>query len=355
MRVMVTGGCGFVGFNLASSFLEIGHQVLVLDNLVRRGSETNVSRLRKLGIPFIHGDIRNTEDLDALPAGFDCLVECSAQPSVVSGYENPLYDLRTNLDGVIHCLELCRKRGMGMIFLSSSRIYSSNKLNGIPYVERESRWDWDPGNVHCQFPDGFDPINGINAQFSIDGAGKTVYGVSKAAADLLCQEYSDAFGIPVIVNRCGVIAGEGQFGVVNQGWLTFWALSCLLGRPVTYLGYKGKQVRDVLFIQDLCKLLEIQLDRLHELGGKVWNVGGGRSNSLSLLEATDLAQRLLNKKMVTKYSDTVRRGDVRIYYTDNSAVSDALSWSPSVSLDRGLERVIAWLHDNRDSLIDAGL
>ena len=355
MRIIVTGGCGFVGSYLASSLAHKGHHVLVVDNLSRRGSESIVSRVAKLGIPFIHGDVRNEEDLHGLPDGFDCVVECSAQPSVVAGYVNPLYDFRTNFVGAVNCLELCRQRGMSMIFLSSSRVYSSDKLNAIPYVERETRWDWDAGLTSDQLPEGFHPLRGISAGFSIDGSAKTIYGVSKAAADLVCQEYGDAFGVPVIVNRCGVIAGGGQFGVRNQGWLTYWVISCFLKRPVTYLGFKGKQVRDILFIQDLCDLIELQLASIHKFAGMVWNVGGGRECSLSLLEATDLVQTLTGRKMTVVHSETVRRGDIRIYLTDNSAVSRELRWAPAESLCEGVEKIIAWVNDNRMLLDSAGL
>ena len=355
MRVIITGGCGFVGFGLANSLVRKGHEVLVVDNLARRGSETNLLGAGNPGIPFIHADIRNNEDLQALPGGYECLVECSAQPSVVSGYANPLYDLRTNLVGAINCLELCRQRDMAMIFMSSSRVYSSDKLNEIPFVERETRWDWDPETDVRSLPEGFDPLKGISARFSIDGAAKTIYGASKAAADLVCQEYGDAFGFPVIVNRCGVIAGEGQFGVIGQGWLTYWVISCLMGRPVTYLGYKGKQVRDVLFIRDLCDLIELQLTRVHSLGGKVWNVGGGRTGSLSLLEATDLVQGITGRKMTVSQSDVIRRGDIRIYLTDNTGVTRDLGWSPSESIHDGLDKIAAWVSDNRSLLSSAGL
>lgn len=355
MNIIITGGCGFVGFNLTRRLVEAGYQVTVFDNLVRRGSEMNVPKLLKMGIRFIHGDIRTPEDFSELPAEADCLIECSAQPSVVSGYVNPLYDFTTNVTGVINCLEFCRNRGVGIIFLSSSRVYPANKINSLPVVEKATRWDWDAAAERASFPRGFDPINGISAQFDMDGPTKTIYGASKAAADFFCQEYSDAFSMPVIINRCGVIAGEGQFGVIHQGWLTFWAISCLFERPITYLGYKGKQVRDILFITDLCSLVQIQLKRLRELSGRVWNVGGGRNNSLSLVEATELMERLMNKKMATSYQGQTRKGDMIIYITDNSDITRDLAWSPTVSIEKGAEGVARWVRDNRTALAEWGL
>jgi CDP-paratose 2-epimerase len=355
MRILISGGCGFVGFNLAHHLLEAGHKVTVLDNLVRRGSEMNLSALKRLDIPFLHGDIRNPEDFSQLSGPFECLIECSAQPSVVSGYIYPLYDFTTNVTGVMNCLEFCRTRGIGMIFLSSSRVYPASKINALPVVEEATRWEWDPHVARETLPRGFDPILGISAQFDVDGPTKTIYGASKAAADFFCQEYADAFGLPIIVNRCGVIAGEGQFGVIGQGWLTFWVISCLLERPLSYFGYRGKQVRDILFIQDLSGLVEIQLAQLDEFSGQVWNVGGGRDRSLSLMEATALVEQLMNKKMKVNYVEEQRKGDMIIYISDNSDIDRALGWSPSVPIEAGTNRIVKWVRDNRESLLNAGL
>jgi CDP-paratose 2-epimerase len=355
MRVIVTGGCGFIGFNLTRYLSQAGHLVTVFDNLVRRGSEMNVPKLIKMGVRFVHGDIRNVEDISELPAEADCLIECSAQPSVVSGYANPVYDFTTNVTGVLNCLEFCRTRGIGMIFLSSSRVYPARTINALPVVETPTRWDWDTSLAGEALPRGFDPMLGISANFDMDGPTKTIYGASKAAADFFCQEYADAFDLPIIVNRCGVVAGQGQFGVVGQGWLTFWAISCLLERPITYLGYKGKQVRDILFIEDLCALIQIQLQRLQELSGSVWNVGGGRGNSLSLVEASALMERLLGKSLTTSYRDQIRRGDMIIYITDNSDIRRDVNWVPVISIEGGAESIARWVRDNRAALEESGL
>ncbi len=344
-----------MGFNLAVFLSKRGHQITVLDNLVRRGSETNVAGLRKMGITFVHGDIRSPEDFLELPADADALIECSAQPSVVAGYDNPVYDFRTNVEGAVNCLEFCRRTGLGMIFLSTSRVYPADKINAVPRIERETRWDWDPDMPLEDLPEGFDPVHGIGPGFSMDGPSKTLYGASKAAADLLCREYADAFGFPLLINRCGVIAGKGQFGVVNQGWFTFWAISCLFERPLTYFGYKGKQVRDIIFIEDLCELLEIQINRLPELSGKVWNVGGGRESSASLVEATDLMERLLSKKMTISVSDEGRKADVIIYISDNTEITRDLNWQPRVTMEQGAEKIAAWVRDNKTMLESAGL
>lgn len=344
-----------MGFHISRNLRLAGHEVTVFDNLARRGSELNISALADLDISFIHGDIRRLEDLDQTPRDFNCVIECSAQASVVSGYVNPVYDFATNTLGVIHCLELCRKQNAGMIFLSSSRVFPAEKINAIALEEKATRWDWKSTPPPEGFPRGFHPDRGIDAGFDLDGPTKTIYGASKAAADFFCQEYADAFGLPVVVNRCGVISGEGQFGHMGQGWLAHWAISCLLERPVTYLGFKGKQVRDILFIADLCDLIERQLDSLDRCAGKVWNVGGGRSNSISLMEATELFQRLMNRRMVTSVSEEIRKGDVIVYITDNSRVSADLGWAPAISLEQGAQKLAEWVSDRKSELVACGL
>ncbi len=355
MRLMITGGCGFVGFNLAAHLARCGHTVIAVDNLARRGSEINLPALKALGIDFIHADIRNWDDVAHLPRHIDIVIECSAQPSVVSGFSRPLYDFNTNVMGAVHCLEFCRLNNAGMIFLSSSRIYASNKINGLPREEQETRWDWVPSADVGAMVRGFDPVKGVSADFDLDGPTKSIYGASKAAADLFCQEYRSAFNLPIVVNRCGVLAGEGQFGVAGQGWLTYWAMVGVFDRPLTYYGHKGKQVRDVLFIPDFCLLIEKQLVRIETFSGGVWNVGGGRRNSLSLIEATSLVNLTLGKEIRTNYSDQAREADLVIYITDNSGVTRDLNWVPSTSVEEGLERIIRWVSDNRASLQAAGL
>jgi CDP-paratose 2-epimerase len=242
-----------------------------------------------------------------------------------------------------------------MIFLSSSRVYPASKINDLPNREFETRFDWWEDLSSTDQINGFDPEYGIAANFSVDGATKTIYGASKAAADCFCQEYADAFGLPVIINRCGVVAGAGQFGLVTQGWFTFWAISCLFERPLRYFGHKGKQVRDILFIDDLFDLIRIQLNRIDSLGGKVWNVGGGRANSISLMEAGALMEEIFGRPVKASVEEEVRRGDMLVYITDNRRAYEDLNWAPRISLEQGAQRIARWVTDNRSMLANSGL
>ena len=250
MHVLVTGGCGFIGSHVALHLRAAGNKVFVMDNLVRRGSERNIAALSRQGVSFFHGDVRNPEDLGNLPSEIELICDASAQPSVVTGYANPLFDITNNGLGAIHILEYARPRRIPLIFWSSNRVYGADRLNALPRRETTTRFEydsdaWDQLPVE-QRPAGFHPVHGVSEEFSIDGGQRSIYGLSKLIADAACQEYAHAYDLPIVVNRFGVIAGEGQFGQTDQGWVVWWAIAHWFQLPLTYLGWQGKQVRDVL-------------------------------------------------------------------------------------------------------------
>jgi CDP-paratose 2-epimerase len=195
-------------------------------------------------------------------------------------------------------------------------------------------------------PPGFDPEYGVSEEFSLDGAGRSIYGVSKLMADVVCQEYAGAFDIPVIVNRLGVISGAGQFGKIDQGWVVWWAVACWFGLPLKYIGWGGKQVRDILFVEDVCRLVELEIGQIGRLRSGVFNAGGGAANSLSLLEATHFLEKRLGRSMSITHEESPRKADTVIYITDNRKVERVLGWKPKVSLVQGLESILAWIREN---------
>jgi CDP-paratose 2-epimerase len=240
LKILITGGCGFLGSTLALYLREQEHYVVVMDNLVRRGSESNIERLQVHGVAFVHGDVRCAEDFTGLPAGIELICDASAQPSVVSGYTKPMFDLTNNTLGVIHVLEYAREHRCPLIFCGTNRIYSADRINTKPRRESTTRLEsdsaaWRSLSVNIR-PPGFDPEHGISEEFSLDGAGRSIYGVSKLMADVVCQEYADAFEIRVIVNRLGVISGAGQFGKIDQGCVVWWAVACWFSLPLKYIG-----------------------------------------------------------------------------------------------------------------------
>jgi CDP-paratose 2-epimerase len=354
LKILITGDCGFLGSTLALYLREREHDVVAIDNLVRRGSESNIERLQERRVAFVHGDVRCVEDFAALPKGIELICDASAQPLVVSGYTNPMFDLTNNTQGVIHVLEFARERRWPLIFCSSNRIYSADRINALPRHESETRLEWDAAAwrnlpAECRAP-GFLPEHGVSEDFSLDGTGRSIYGVSKLMADVVCQEYADAFDTPVIVNRLGVITGSGQFGKIDQGWVVWWAVACWFGLPLKYIGWGGKQVRDILFVDDVCRLVELEMSRIGSLRGAVFNVGGGGANPLSLVEATSFLQNRLGRSMSTTHESTARKADTVIYITDNRKVERTLGWKPQVSLAQGFDSILAWIGKNEQQL-----
>src|SRR5689334_13332090 len=310
-RVLITGGAGFVGSNLAVS-LATRHpdwEIVAFDNLYRQGSELNLPRLEEAGVDFVKGDVREPADLGAVPE-LDAIVECSAEPSVMSGVDGDTgYLVHTNLTGAYNCLELARRDSAFFVFLSTSRVYPVEPQVGLALEEAETRFEL---AAEQPYP-GVGPA-GISERFPLEGA-RTLYGATKLAAELLTQEYRAALGVPAVIDRCGVIAGPWQMGKVDQGVFTHWMLAHHFRNPLSYIGFggHGKQVRDLLHIEDLVDLVERQLLDPQKWDGNTVNAGGGREISLSLLETTALCQKLTgNEVPMTPVAET-RQGDVPIY------------------------------------------
>ena len=324
--VLVTGGAGFVGSSLALRLKQADprRRVVALDNLKRRGSELNLPRLREAGVEFLHGDIRTKDDLTAVPGTFDLLLECSAEPSVLAGQSSPEYVVETNLVGTFHCLERARRDGASVIFLSTSRVYPIRGLNAIRTEETETRFSI----VGRQESPGVS-IRGVSEDFPLAGA-RSLYGATKLASELLLAEYGESYGVPFIVNRCGVIAGPWQMGKVDQGVFTLWMARHFYGGGLDYVGWggEGKQVRDLLHIDDLADLLLVQIADFARLSGSTYNVGGGARVSLSLRETTALCEEISGRKIAIGTARETRPADVKTYISDNSRVTDATGWSP---------------------------
>src|SRR6516164_7723989 len=290
--LLITGGAGFVGATLAIALKQRFPEarVMAMDNLHRRGSELNLVRLARAGVQFVHGDIRSLEDLLALlPTAPGLLVECSAEASAQAGYGgSPAYLIQTNLIGCFHCLELARRARADCIFISTSRVYPFEALNNLLIIEEETRFSL----ALEQTVLGASPA-GISEAFPLAGA-RSLYGMTKLAAELMVEEYADAYGLRTIINRCGLLTGPGQMAKSDQGVLGLWVAAHYFGRPLEYIGFQGsgKQVRDFLHVADLAELIVEQLSNWDTWRGRTVNIGGGRSNSLSLLECTDLCRRI---------------------------------------------------------------
>lgn len=353
MKILITGGAGFVGANLAVYMRKRGHEVISMDNLVRRGSELNLPRLKAEGVQFVHGDVRNAEDFATLPK-VDVILETSAQPSAIAGYANPIFDITNNTLGLVHVLEHARKTDAGVVFWSTNKVYSGDKINAIPIREGHTRWSWDLDAIRAKYgdrvPEGFDPRHGFSETFTVDGGQHSIYGLSKVMADIACQEYADAFGVRTVINRCSCLAGEGQFGKSEQGWVAWWAVAHEFGFPLTYYGWGGKQVRDVLFVEDLARLVELEIKNLDKVKGEVFSVGGGIDNTLSLQEATSMMTERYGRKVPTTIVPEARKADHCVYISDIRKAKQRLGWEPKLSVKEGYERIVQWVETNKDAL-----
>lgn len=351
-HILITGGAGFIGSNLAL-FLKARFpdtRVVVLDNLTRRGSELNLPRLVAGGVHFVHGDIRQPTDLEFdVTNRFDLVVECSAEPSVLAGYDRPGYVVDTNLSGTVHCLELARKHHADLIFLSTSRVYPIELQRRLHLRETETRFEL----AEDQEVSGVSPC-GISEDFPLTGA-RSLYGATKLASELILEEYRAAYGLRTVINRCGVIAGPWQMGKVDQGVFSLWLLMHLFNIPLRYIGFggTGKQVRDLLHVGDLCTLIQSQMASMDRLSGGVFNVGGGRGCSLSLLETTEICRRLTGNTPEVIPSDEVRAGDIPVYLTDNARVTAATNWTPVATPEQILSDILGWALPRRDQLRSA--
>jgi CDP-paratose 2-epimerase len=347
-HALITGGAGFVGANLAVLLRQAfaGLEITAFDNLRRRGSELNLARLAQHGVRFLHGDIRCQEDLAECPK-FDLLIDCSAEPSVQAGLTgSPLGVIENNLRGTIYCIEAARRNNAALLFLSTSRVYPIARLNALEYRDVGTRFAWTAGEPWPGYS-----AEGVAEEFPLDGA-RSIYGATKLAAELLLQEYAFSYRMPVLINRCGILTGPWQMGKVDQGVVTLWVARHLFQRELKYLGFggQGKQVRDMLHVEDFFDLLVRQLDRPAVWDGRIYNVGGGRAVSASLAELTEHCRRVTGNTVPIHTEAATSPVDLRIYVTDARKAAGDFQWSPGRDVARIVDDVAAWIKQHESQL-----
>jgi CDP-paratose 2-epimerase len=343
-RILIIGGAGFVGSNLARHFNELGDKVFVVDNLVRRGSENNLPEFKRLGISFQHGDIRNPEDVKHLPR-VDAVLLTAAQPCAIN-YSNPEFDFTNNTSGVLNVLNWVGQTKTPLIFWSTNKTYTGEHTNCIPKELKGKRLVWSDPDYKKE---GWSFEKGFNENLPVDGKDHSIYGYSKIAADLMIQEWADAYQIPSIINRFSCLAGPNQWGKAEQGWVSWFVLAERLKLPITIYGYGGNQVRDYLFTPDINNLISKQVDELlnNPLGnlGDVYNVGGGMKYNISINEAIES----LGIKSFT-IDGKQRRADQGIYISDNTKAQQKFGWSPSIDFETGTADIRQWFYDNEQMI-----
>jgi CDP-paratose 2-epimerase len=348
-KILITGIAGFVGNSMARYFKEhfADIEVFGIDNLSRRGSEDNLAALKNIGCKVIHGDIRCKEDVDDLPKA-DWILDCAAIPTVTAGVESGTLNLiNNNLTGTIFLLEKCRRDNCGFIILSTSRIYSINELVSLPLEEKETALTI---KKNVQYPQGFSG-HGVAENFSTV-APVSLYGATKLASETLALEYHYAFGFPVWINRCGVIAGPGQLGKIDQGIFSFWIYQYLLNKPLSFIGFggNGKQVRDMIHPYDVFRIIEKQIASKEQSAPRVLNIGGGVENALSLVQLDKFCKEHIDIDKQIKQVPENRNFDIPLYISDCRLAKQYWDWQPTIKAKELLQQILRYGNENIDRL-----
>jgi CDP-paratose 2-epimerase len=355
MKILITGICGFVGASLARAMAERleGVEVFGVDNLSRTGTESNRARLRQAGVKLFHGDLRMSSDVEALP-GADWVIDAAANPSVlagVDGHSSSRQLMEHNLWGSVNTLEYCRGRGAGLVLLSSSRVYSIAALAALPVRVNNDTFKLD---VSGALPAGAG-AEGISEEFSV-APPVSLYGSTKLASETLAFEYGATFGFPVWVNRCGVLAGAGQFGTAEQGIFSYWLHAHAGRRPLRYIGFGGRgfQVRDAFHPDDLASLIATQMRQSGPCRASVWNVGGGIHNAMSLAQLTAWCDRRFGA-FAPVADSTPRLFDIPWLVMDSGAARARFGWRPLRNIESILEEIAGHVRDNPGWLEQCGV
>jgi CDP-paratose 2-epimerase len=351
MKILITGACGFVGSTLARALAEsgTGFELIGVDNFIRPGSESNRAELKQLGMKLFHADLRAASDLETLPA-VDWVIDAAANPSVLAGVDGRTSSrqlVEHNLSGTINILEFCKQHRAGFVLLSTSRVYSIGPLASLPVEVHADAFRLSP--LAARLP-GISAA-GIDETFSTT-APVSLYGATKLASEALALEYGETFNLPVFINRCGVLAGAGQFGRADQGIFAFWLNSHLGRQPLKYIGFggHGHQVRDCLHPRDLLPLLTQQFSapRL-SADDRIVNVSGGAASAFSLRQLTAWCDARFGAHTVGADS-TPRTFDLPWVVLDHAKATRLWRWQPTTPTATILDEIAAHAAANPDWL-----
>jgi CDP-paratose 2-epimerase len=336
MRVLITGGAGFIGSNAAHHFIGRGDHVTIFDNLSRRGSQHNLAWLRAThgadSFTLIQADLREADRLAAAARDQDVILHYAGQVTVTHSVQNPRGDFEDNALGTFNALEAARLSGSNPVFLyaSTNKVYGGMEAIGL--IETETRYAYR------------DHPYGIPESFPLDF--HSPYGCSKGAGDQYVRDYARIYGLRTVVFRQSAIYGPRQFGIEDQGWLAWFIIAAVSGRPITIYG-DGKQVRDVLYIDDLIAAYELAIAQIDHVAGEIFNIGGGVENTLTIwTETGPLLEKLLGRSITSGRGDW-RPGDQRICVMDIRKAQSLLGWSPKTPVAAGVAQLYQWVVDNR--------
>jgi len=335
MRVLITGGAGFIGANCATRFGKQGHEIIVFDNLSRQGSEKNLDWIQsECPIDLVKGDIREYEALAGVMAKkgpFDLVLHMAAQVAVTTSVTKPREDFEINALGTFNLLEALRKHNQEttLICASTNKVYG--EMEDLNITEKDGRYMYD------DLPEGVDEKRNLDFH--------SPYGCYKGAADQYCTDYFRIYGLKTIVMRQSCIYGYRQFGIEDQGWVAWFCIAAALEKQITIYG-DGKQIRDVLFVDDLINAFELAYKNRDRIAGKVYNIGGGPKNTLSLHELIHYLEKLKGQKIPLKYEGW-RPGDQKVFVANVSLAEKEFGWKPFVRPEEGVRKLYNWVNDNK--------
>jgi CDP-paratose 2-epimerase len=339
MKILISGICGFAGSSIAQGLLDDDSplEIIGLDNLSRAGSHLNIEPLRKRGVKLVHADLRSASDLDSI-AAVDWIIDAAANPSVLAGIDGTTSSrqlLEHNLYGTVNLLELAKRHHAGFVLLSTSRVYSIRSLASLPVVVKDGAFAPDDSSA---LPPGVSP-RGVTEDFSTTPP-LSLYGSSKLASECVALEYGETFGFPVWINRCGVLAGAGQFGRVDQGIFSFWINSYLRRAPLKYIGFDGAghQTRDCLHPRDLLPALQKQLASVETDKPRIVNFGGGMENSMSLAQLSKWCAERFGPLQVAS-DPKPRLFDVPWLVMDSRLAEETWGWRPARPIETILNEI----------------
>ncbi len=334
---LVTGGAGFIGSNCVARLLARGEKVTVYDNLSRRGGQFNVAWLRATYGPdsfrLVIGDLRDAALLSITARDADIVIHLAGQTAVTTSVLHPRQDFEDNALGTFNVCEAARLSGHNpvLIYASTNKVYGG--MDDIEIVEKETRYEY------ADFPLGIPETQTLDFH--------SPYGCSKGAGDQYVRDYARIYGLPTVVLRQSCIYGPRQFGIEDQGWVAWFIIAALLGKPITIYG-NGKQVRDVLFVEDLLDAYDAAIARIETVAGKIFNVGGGPANTMSIwAEFAPMLENLLGRAVPISRSNW-RPGDQPVYISDIRKAKTELGWQPQIGVAQGVARLFEWVNKNRE-------
>jgi CDP-paratose 2-epimerase len=335
MHYLITGGAGFIGSNYVQRLVERGEWVTVYDNLSRRGADANLAWLRdEFGadaFTFVHGDVRDAALLTATARDADVLVHLASQVAVTTSVTRPREDFESNALGTFNMLEAARLSEHRPIVLNASTNKVYGGMDNVAVVEGETRYRY------RDLPQGIPETKPLDFH--------SPYGCSKGAGDQYVRDYARIYDLPTVNFRQSCIYGPRQFGVEDQGWVAWFIIAAVLGKPITIYG-DGKQVRDVLYVEDLLNAYDAAVAQIDRVTGEIYNIGGGPENMLSVWqEFSPLLERLLGHRIDVSWDDW-RPGDQRIYVSDIRKAGRELGWQPEIGVEKGIRRLYEWVIDN---------